>query len=109
MFLIDFLVCTFGFVFNDLIDYKLDKTSKKISDRPLISGTIFLKKAWIFTSASMLGAFIIAFHIAFTTQNLFACPKNVTFGEVEDGNFFIKEKCKKKRYKSKWLYWSRSQ
>lgn len=56
----------------------LDKTSKEIGDRPLISGTIFLKKAWIFVSASMLGAFIIAFYVAFTIQNFVACPENVT-------------------------------
>ena len=39
LFLVGFLGHSFGFVFNDIIDYKLDKTSKEIQDRPLISGT----------------------------------------------------------------------
>ena len=68
LFLVGFLGHTFGFVFNDIIDYKIDKTSKEISDRPLISGTISLNKAWIFAIFSIFMAFIIAFYIAFITQ-----------------------------------------
>jgi 4-hydroxybenzoate polyprenyltransferase len=45
LFLIGFLGHTFGFVFNDIIDYSIDKSSKEISDRPLISGTISLRNA----------------------------------------------------------------
>jgi len=68
LFLVGFLGHTFGFVFNDIIDYQIDKSSKEISDRPLISGTISLKKAWIFAILSAVFAFIIAFYIAYNTQ-----------------------------------------
>lgn len=68
LFLIGFLGHTFGFVFNDIIDYNIDKSSKEISDRPLISGTISLKNAWIFAFSCMAIAFIIAIYLAETTQ-----------------------------------------
>jgi len=71
LFLTGFLGHTFGFVFNDIIDYKIDKTSREISDRPLLSGTITIKKAWIFAITSMTMAFVIAFYIAYNTQNYF--------------------------------------
>ncbi|MCK4332756.1 MAG: UbiA family prenyltransferase [Thermoplasmatales archaeon] len=71
LFLVGFLGHTFGFVFNDIVDYKIDKYSKEISDRPLISGTISVKKAWVFAIASMVAAFIIAIYIAVTTYSFF--------------------------------------
>ena len=70
---------------------------------------IFLKKGMDITSASMLGAFIIAFHIAFTIQNFVACPENVINWEGKGCKLLYKGENRKKRYKSKWLYWSRSQ
>jgi len=70
LFLIGFFGHTFGFVFNDIRDYKIDKSSKEISDRPLISGTISIKKAWIFAFVSMIIAFVIAMYIALDSQNL---------------------------------------
>jgi len=69
--LVGFLGHTFGFVFNDIIDYKIDKTSKEISDRPLISGTISVKKAWIFSIITIVLAFLIAFYIGYKNQNFF--------------------------------------
>ena len=71
LFLIGFLGHTFGFVFNDIIDYNIDKSSKEISDRPLISGTISLKNARIFAFSSMAIAFFIAFYLAVTTERYF--------------------------------------
>ncbi|MDH7517683.1 MAG: UbiA family prenyltransferase [Candidatus Thermoplasmatota archaeon] len=71
LFLVGFFGHTFGFVFNDIIDYRIDKTSKEISDRPLISGTITLKKAWFFAITSMLIAFSISLYLAYQTQNYF--------------------------------------
>jgi 4-hydroxybenzoate polyprenyltransferase len=71
LFLIGFFGHTFGFVFNDIIDYKLDKTSKEITDRPLISGTISLKNAWIFASFCIVLAFVIAGLFAFNSANYF--------------------------------------
>lgn len=68
LFLVGFLGHTYGFVLNDIIDKKIDKTSEEISDRPLLSGTISIKKAWIFAIISMIFAFVIAFFISYNTQ-----------------------------------------
>ena len=69
LFLVGFLGHTFGFVFNDIIDYKIDKFSEEISDRPLISGTISIRNAWIFAFASLFVALIISLYIAVINQN----------------------------------------
>jgi len=69
LFLVGFLGHTYGFVLNDIIDSKIDKSSKEISDRPLISGTITIKKAWFFAIASITAAFLIAIYIAYITQS----------------------------------------
>lgn len=71
LFLVGFLGHTFGFVFNDIIDYKIDKTSKEIGDRPLISGTISIKNAWIFAIITIVSALLIAFYIGYVNQNYF--------------------------------------
>jgi 4-hydroxybenzoate polyprenyltransferase len=68
LFLIGFFGHIYGFVLNDIIDYNIDKTSKEISDRPLVSGTISIKKAWIYAIFSMMISFIIAFYLALTTS-----------------------------------------
>jgi 4-hydroxybenzoate polyprenyltransferase len=68
LFLIGFFGHSFGFVFNDIIDYKIDKSSKDISDRPLISGTISLKNAWIFALICIILALSVAGIIAFITE-----------------------------------------
>jgi 4-hydroxybenzoate polyprenyltransferase len=71
LFIAGFLGHTYGFVLNDIIDYKIDKSSTEISDRPLISGTISLKKAWAFAILSMIIAFLIAGYIAYDTGTYF--------------------------------------
>jgi len=71
LFLIGFLGHSFGFVLNDILDFNLDRKSTEISDRPLISGTISLKNAWIFALACLFLAFIIAFVLAFPSGNFF--------------------------------------
>jgi 4-hydroxybenzoate polyprenyltransferase len=64
LFCVGFLGHTYGFVLNDIIDYRIDKTSKDISDRPLISGTIPINNAWWFAVGSMFIAFIIAVYLS---------------------------------------------
>lgn len=71
LFLVGFFGHTFGFVLNDIFDYRIDTSSKEISDRPLISGTISIKNAWIFAISSMTIAFIVAFYIALATSRFF--------------------------------------
>ena len=42
------LVRSCGCVINDISDYKFDKLVKRTKDRPIASGEIGLKEAWIF-------------------------------------------------------------
>ncbi|MEF8879402.1 MAG: UbiA family prenyltransferase [Candidatus Thermoplasmatota archaeon] len=65
LFLIGFFGHTYGFVLNDILDYKIDKSSKEISDRPLISGTISIRNAWIFATISIVISLLLSFYIAY--------------------------------------------
>ena len=69
LFLVGFFGHIYGFVLNDIMDYKIDKSSTEISDRPLISGTISIKNAWTFAIGAMIVAFLIAIYLSYTTQN----------------------------------------
>jgi 4-hydroxybenzoate polyprenyltransferase len=71
LFLIGFFGHTYGFVLNDILDFKIDKLNKDIGDRPLISGTISLRKAWIFSIISMIIAFVFAIYLSFLTNKYF--------------------------------------
>jgi 4-hydroxybenzoate polyprenyltransferase len=71
LFLVGFLGHTYGFILNDIMDYKIDKTSKVMSKRPLISGTISVNKAWFLSIISMIGSFIIAIYIGYRLQSYF--------------------------------------
>jgi 4-hydroxybenzoate polyprenyltransferase len=71
LFLIGFFGHTYGFVLNDIIDYNIDKSSKEISDRPLISGTISIRQAWAFAIISMVISFALAFYFGYRFNNYF--------------------------------------
>ncbi len=71
LFLVGFLGHTYGFVLNDIIDYRIDRSSREIRDRPLVSGTISLTNAWIFALLSMILAFVIALYLAYSTNRFF--------------------------------------
>jgi len=71
LFLIGFFGHTYGFVLNDILDYKIDKLNQELIDRPLISGTISIKKAWIFAIFSMVISFLLAIVLSFITKMYF--------------------------------------
>ncbi len=71
LFLIGFFGHSYGFVLNDIIDSKIDKLNKEISDRPLISGTISIRKAWIFAIISMVISFILAIYLCYELGSYF--------------------------------------
>lgn len=71
LFLIGFFGHTYGFVLNDILDYKIDKLNTELVDRPLISGTISLKKAWIFAIISMIISFLLAIYLAYITGSYY--------------------------------------
>ena len=72
LFLIGFFGHTYGFVINDIFDYEIDKHNEELKDRPLISGTISMKKAWLFAIFAVAMSFIIAIYLAYTTQRYFS-------------------------------------
>jgi len=64
LFIIGCLSHIYGFVINDVIDFKIDKLSKELTTRPLVSGTITRKKAAYFAIISMIlsWVFVIFFY-----------------------------------------------
>lgn len=67
LFFIGFFGHTYGFVLNDIIDYKIDKDEQKLTDRPLVSGTISLKNAWMFALISLALSLFFALYVSLTT------------------------------------------
>jgi 4-hydroxybenzoate polyprenyltransferase len=61
LFIIGCLSHIFGFVLNDVIDVSIDRLSKELTARPLVSGSITRKKAAYFAISSMIIAFILSF------------------------------------------------
>ncbi len=60
LFLAGFFGHTYGFVLNDIVDLRIDRSSADISDRPLVAGTVSLQEAWTFALLSMAASFVIA-------------------------------------------------
>lgn len=60
LFLAGFFGHVYGFVLNDIVDLRIDRSSAEISDRPLVSGTVSLREAWTFALLSMAASFAIA-------------------------------------------------
>ena len=60
LFLAGFFGHVYGFVLNDIIDLRIDKSEAEISDRPLVSGTVSVREAWTFAVLSMAASFGIA-------------------------------------------------
>ena len=50
----------YGFVINDIMDVKVDKLSKELLTRPLVSGNITVKKAAIFAVGCMILSFLFS-------------------------------------------------
>jgi len=71
LFTIGFFGHTYGFVINDIFDYQIDKKNEELKDRPLLSGTISMKKAWIFAILALTLSFILAIYYAFITDKYF--------------------------------------
>ena len=61
LFLIGVFSAVYGFVLNDLVDIDVDRLSKELSDRPLVSGTISRKAALLTCFLCVVGTFTIIF------------------------------------------------
>jgi len=64
LFILGFFSHAYGFVLNDIIDYEIDKHSKELKRRPLITGTITIKEAWIFVIVSLIISYGITIFLA---------------------------------------------
>ena len=60
LFIIGCLSHIFGFVLNDILDIKIDKISKELTIRPLVSGKITRKKAFYLAFLSLIISFILS-------------------------------------------------
>ena len=65
LFIIGCLSHIYGFVLNDVIDIKVDKLSKELTARPLVSGTITRKKAKYFAISCMILSWIFVIFFCF--------------------------------------------
>jgi 4-hydroxybenzoate polyprenyltransferase len=65
LFIIGCLSHIYGFVLNDVIDIKVDKLSKELTARPLVSGTITRKKAAYFAISCMILSWVFALFFYF--------------------------------------------
>ncbi len=74
LFLVGFFGHVYGFVVNDIMDLGVDKLSEELKDRPLVSGKISKKAAWIFAILSMIFAFLIAIVLALHYYSFFSFP-----------------------------------
>lgn len=68
-FLVGFFGHCYGFALNDIVDYKIDRLSDELRDRPLVSGKISLRNAWIFTIAMLFMSIATAIYIAILYSN----------------------------------------
>ncbi len=68
-FMIGFFGHCYGFALNDIVDYRIDRLSDELKDRPLVSGKISLRNAWIFTIAMLFISMAIAVYVAFLYSN----------------------------------------
>lgn len=71
-FLVGFFGHAYGFALNDILDYKIDKLSTELTDRPLLSGTITIRNAWAFTYTTLFLSLTCGFLIAYIYNNYFA-------------------------------------
>ena len=72
LFLIGILGHSYGIVHNDIIDYNLDKNIKDFVERPLVSGTITKKKAWIFALGCLIAMFAFSTYLADSNHNYYS-------------------------------------
>jgi 4-hydroxybenzoate polyprenyltransferase len=101
LFIIGCLSHIFGFVLNDVVDVKLDRLSKELSVRPLVSGKITKKKAFYFLIFCMILSFILSIFFYNNTTKfvwiisilvlayIFATIYNLTSKKYPGMDFFV--------------------
>jgi len=65
LFLVGFFGHSYGFALNDIIDYRIDRLSPELKERPLVKKEIGIKEAWIFAISMLIISLIIGIYISF--------------------------------------------
>lgn len=71
-FLVGFFGHCYGFALNDIIDYRIDAMSADLKERPLVSGKIKIRNAWIFTISMLFLSLFIGFFVSYLYSNFLA-------------------------------------
>jgi 4-hydroxybenzoate polyprenyltransferase len=104
LFILFFIGCLshiFGFALNDVMDVKIDRLSKELLSRPLVSGIITRKKASYFVVFCMILSFILTFFFYDNAERflliisiliiayIFATIYNITSKKYPGMDFFV--------------------
>ena len=92
LFFIGFFGHTYGFVINDIFDYEIDKHNKELNDRPLISGTISMRKAWIFAILALIISFLLALSKSIFIHSAMFCNAKIYFNCLQLPTWFTDKK-----------------
>lgn len=68
-FLVGFFGHSYGFALNDIMDYRIDKLSKELKERPLVKGEITIKNAILFTIIMFFLSILFAIYISYFYSN----------------------------------------
>ena len=71
-FLVGFFGHSYGFALNDIMDYRIDRLSSELGERPLVKKEISIKQAWAFTIAMLILSIVFAFYLAILYSNYFS-------------------------------------
>jgi 4-hydroxybenzoate polyprenyltransferase len=82
LFIIGCLSHVYGFVLNDYIDVKIDKSSKDLDERPLVSGTIKRKNALFFAVGSMVLSWGLTIYFFSSFHNFLILISILIFADI---------------------------
>ena len=82
LFIIGCLSHIYGFVFNDYLDVEIDKTSKELSQRPLVSRAIKRKNAFFFAVGSMILSWVLALYFFSSLHNFLMLISVLIFADI---------------------------
>ncbi len=71
-FLVGFFGHSYGFALNDIMDYRIDRLSSELGERPLVKKEISIRQAWAFTVAMLVLSTAFAFYLATLYSNYFS-------------------------------------
>ena len=70
-FLVGFFGHSYGFALNDIMDYRIDRLSPELEERPLVKGELSIRKAWLFTALMLFLSLTFALYLSYIYSNYF--------------------------------------